>query len=663
MRFPPSLLDEIRARLPVSQIVGRRVKLKRQGREYVGLSPFKQEKTPSFTVNDQKGFYHCFASGEHGDIFTFLMKAEGLAFTEAVERLAQEAGVEMPKSTPQAEAREALADRLRKITEASCVFFQKALAGHDGTEARAYLDRRGLSAQDIERFRLGYAPAGRHQLKEYLAAKGFTRDDMAASGMLIAGDDIPVSYDRFRHRLIFPITDLRGQVIAFGGRALSDDQQPKYLNSPETPLFHKGGVLFNAAVARKGAHEQGGVIVAEGYMDVIALARAGFPNAVAPLGTALTPEQLGLLWRLADEPLLCFDGDSAGLKAAYRAVETAMPHLKPGKSLAFAFLPEGLDPDDLLRQHGAESVAAALEKSKPLVEVLWSKELAAGEWTTPERRAQFEARLDELIQTIGDRTVRQYYGQDIRRRLRDQFAGYASRSDRGFEAKRRANGFPPGRPQPRRQAGGFIGSKRTPLQAFPEARTTALTESALVRSSRAMLPGREVLILRTLLNHPWLLDDYAEDVATIRFEAPALQVLRNSILTVYSNQNPLDKEGLHHQLGKLGCSGHLAQVEHAITHNSDWNTEPGASRDDVLRGWKHRLALHRKSVELKRELELAERAFAIDPSEENFLRLQDLSNQGWSVDGTEAAEEGYGKSQSDSQSDPKDRSSKIINSG
>ena len=243
------------------------------------------------------------------------------------------------------------------MAEASCAFFEEALRGTAGRDARAYLERRGLAQADIDSFRLGYAPQGRHQLKEHLAAKGFAIDDMAASGMLISGDDIPVSYDRFRHRLMFPISDPRGQVIAFGGRALGEDQQPKYLNSPETPLFHKGGVLFNVAAARKAAHDRGGVIVAEGYMDVIALTRAGFPNAVAPLGTALTPEQLQLLWRMADEPLLCFDGDSAGVKAAHRAVETALPLLTPGKSLAFAFLPDGLDPDDLLRQQGAEAVA------------------------------------------------------------------------------------------------------------------------------------------------------------------------------------------------------------------------------------------------------------------------------------------------------------------
>ena len=426
MRFPPSLLDEIRARLPVSHVAGRRVKLKRQGREFAGLSPFKQEKTPSFTVNDQKGFYHCFASGEHGDIFTFLMKTEGLSFPEAVERLAREAGVDMPKPSPQAEAREAQSVTLRKITEASCVYFQKALAGAEGREARGYLERRGLSEADIDTFRLGYAPPGRHQLKEHLAALGFRPEDMAASGMLIAGDDIPVSYDRFRNRLIFPIANLRGEVIAFGGRALGEDQQPKYLNSPETQLFHKGSVLFNAAAARKAAHERGCIIVAEGYMDVIAFARAGLLNAVAPLGTALTPEQLKLLWRMADEPVLCFDGDSAGVKAAHRAVETALPHLAPGKSLAFVFLPEGLDPDDLLREHGAQALEEVLSRARPLVEVLWLKEFGAGEWTTPEQRAQFETRLDGLVQGIADRTVRQYYERDMRQRLRKAFGGYGS---------------------------------------------------------------------------------------------------------------------------------------------------------------------------------------------------------------------------------------------
>jgi DNA primase len=549
----------------------------------------------------------------------------------------------MPKLAPQDEAREALTVTLRRITEDACQFYERMLAGPEGRDARGYLERRGVPAEAIRQFRLGYAPQGRHRLKEHLAAKGYRAEDMAASGMLIAGADIPVSYDRFRHRLMFPIGDLRGDVIAFGGRALDADQQPKYLNSPETPLFHKGGLLYNAASARKAAHISGSVIVAEGYMDVIAFARAGFAGAVAPLGTALTPEQLGILWRMADEPLLCFDGDTAGIKAAHRAVETALPHLKPGKSLAFIFLPQGLDPDDLLREKGPEAVGEALSASRPLVDVLWKKELESGDWSTPERRAQLEARLNELTETIADKTVRQYYAQELRRRLREQFNPYNQQNRRAAAAPQGAGAIP-GRARGRPAAGGFTGPKRSALPAYAiEGATPSLTESPLVRTTSSggadALPRLEILLLLTLINHPWLLDEYIEEAAALHFRSPVIEKLRDGILAAYSHENPLDNEALRHQLKKLGYSGLLTQIEHAITHNSDWNTQPDASKDDVLIGWRHRLALHRKS-ELKRELESAERAFAIDPSEENFLRLQDLSRQVLSTDGTDASADG-----------------------
>ena len=661
MRFPPGILDEIRARLPVSQVVGRRVRLKRHGREYTGLSPFKHEKTPSFTVNDEKGFYHCFATGEHGDIFTFLTKTEGLTFPEAVERLAEEAGVSLPKPTPQAEAREVETVRLRKLMDAACAFFQNSLRSSAGAQARAYLEGRGLSEDDIEAFGLGYAPNGRSALKEHLANKGFTQPDMVAAGLLIAGDDIPVSYDRFRHRLIFPIGDLRGGVIAFGGRALDADQQPKYLNSPETPLFHKGSVLFNAATARQAAHERGAVIVAEGYMDVIALSRGGFANSVAPLGTALTADQLKLLWRMANEPLLCFDGDSAGMKAAHRAVETALPLLQPGRSLAFAFLPDGLDPDDLLRQQGREALANALGETRPLVDVLWAKELQAGEWNTPERRAQLETRLRELTAMIADKTVRLYYEQEMRRRLRDQFT--AASGNPGERRPQNGSGMPEARaPFPlrqqgyaaqqrqgnggqRRTAGGFTGPKRSPFQnALQHTYTQSLADSPLVRAQPAGLPRREVLLIQTMLNHPWLIDDFLEDVAAIQFEASALQMLRDRVLCIYYERNPLDNEGLHNQLERLGLANLLAQVKHAITHNSDWDTQPHTSREDVLTGWRHRLAMHRKAVELKRELESAEKAYSIEQSEENDLRLREIRKLVLDVDSVENGAEGYRRS-------------------
>ncbi len=341
MRYPPSLLDDIRARLPVSQVVSRKVQLKKAGREYKGLSPFKVEKTPSFTVNDTKGFYHCFATGEHGDIFTFVMKTEGLTFPEAIERLAQEAGVPLPKPEARDIEREDARTRLMSLVEASAVFFTDQLAGANGQEARRYLiEKRGLSREAFARYRIGYAPNSRSALKDHLAKLGYSNEEMIALGMLIGGSDIPVSYDRFRHRVMFPIADMKGRVIAFGGRALAADAPAKYLNSPETPLFHKGANLYHAARARQAAYDKGRIIAVEGYMDVVALAEAGFVESVAPLGTALTEDQVKILWRMADEPILCFDGDAAGQKAAFRAIETVMPHLQAGKSVRFAFLPE-----------------------------------------------------------------------------------------------------------------------------------------------------------------------------------------------------------------------------------------------------------------------------------------------------------------------------------
>ena len=362
MRFPPQFLDELRARLPVSEVVGRRVKLKRAGREWKGLSPFNQEKTPSFTVNDQKGFYKDFSSGRHGDIFTFVMETEGLSFPEAVERLAGLAGIAMPKVSPEAEAQEERRRTLHDIVELAAKFFESTLASRAGAVARGYLADRGIEPATQLAFRLGYAPPDRFALKENLGKQGVSVPDMIEAGLLISGDDIPVPFDRFRDRVMFPITDLRGRVVAFGGRALDKDAPAKYLNSPETPLFHKGATLYNGAAARAAAHRGAPVIAVEGYVDVIAMVTAGFEATVAPLGTALTEDQLALLWKMADEPTLCFDGDAAGRRAAYRAVDLALPRLPPGKSVKFAILPEGQDPDDLVRSGGRAAIAEVLDE-------------------------------------------------------------------------------------------------------------------------------------------------------------------------------------------------------------------------------------------------------------------------------------------------------------
>src|SRR6204780_1611934 len=318
MRFTPQFLDELRARLPVSEVVGRRVKLKRAGREWKGLSPFQQEKSPSFTVNDQKGFYHDFSSGKHGDIISFLMETEGFGFTEAVERLASMAGMPLPAATPDAARHEARRKTLYDVMELAAKFFADTLASRNGARARGYLGDRGISPAGQLQFRIGYAPGERFALKEFLGAQGIPVEDMVEAGLLVSGDDIPVPYDRFRDRVMFPIQDLRGRVIAFGGRALEKDAPAKYLNSPETPLFHKGATLYNIAAARVAAHKGAAVIAVEGYVDVIAMVGAGFEASVAPLGTALTADQLGLLWEVGDEPTLCFDGDAAGRRAAYK---------------------------------------------------------------------------------------------------------------------------------------------------------------------------------------------------------------------------------------------------------------------------------------------------------------------------------------------------------
>ncbi len=636
MRFDQSFLDEIRARLPVSQVVSKRVKLKKQGREYIGLSPFKQEKTPSFTVNDQKGFYHCFASGEHGDIFKFLQVTEGLAFPESVERLADEAGLEMPKASSGEEQREKGRDRLREVMEVACLFFESALKDVPGSSARDYLRERGVTAETRDAFRIGYGGRGRHGLKEHLASKGFGAEEMAEAGVIISGEDIAVSYDRFRMRLIFPIRDHRGRVIAFGGRALSANVKAKYVNSPETPLFHKGHVLFNLGGARQAAYEREQIIVVEGYMDVIALTQAGFPNAVAPLGTALTEDQMKLLWRMVPEPVLCFDGDEAGRKAAYRAVDTALPLLEPGKSLKFTFMPGGQDPDDLIREQGAGAFAALIEKSRALAGVLWAREVGGGDFSTPERRAALEDRLAELLKQIKAKRVRRHYGDDIAERLKKLWnkgapdapayqPGRGSRPQR-FDKRGMRGGFPTQRQQPWEYGGASESLKR----------------SALV-SGRSEIATREALIVHTLLNHPWLLEAYPEEIAHLSFKNRRLAGLRDEMLNLMSGDKALDFDAFHTQLNRSESGAVVAQVERAITHKSDWFAEPGASRSDVETGWRQILALHRKSVELGRELEAAQRAFDDEESESAEKRLFDIRKQLSNLDGMEASVEGYGE--------------------
>ena len=417
MKFSDSFLDEIRARLPVSQVVSRRVPLKRAGREWKGLSPFNKEKTPSFTVNDQKAFYHCFSSGKHGDVFTFVMETEGLSFPEAVERLAGEAGVPMPKPDPQYERSNKEQLGLLDALEAAARLFEEALTAREGRDALLYAERRGLTAGTLKEFRIGFAPHAKDVLKATLTRRGFTEAQLLEAGLLVKPDDGRPSYDRFRNRLTIPILDVKSRVIAFGARALDPDAEPKYLNSPETKLFDKGSTVFNFTRARKGAFDKSELVVVEGYMDVIALHQAGFENAVATLGTAFTERQMEQLWVLAPEPIICFDGDKAGEAAAARAIDRMLPVLREGHSFRFAFLPQGSDPDDLVRSQGARAFATCLDEARPLIDVLWLRERAEHPVDTPERRAAFEARLETLLRQIGNARVKDHYRREVKNRL------------------------------------------------------------------------------------------------------------------------------------------------------------------------------------------------------------------------------------------------------
>jgi DNA primase len=423
MRFPDSLLSEIKARIPVSEVVGRRIKLRKQGREWAGLSPFNAEKTPSFFVNDQKAFYHDFSSGKHGDIFTFLMETEGLSFPEAVEQLAAQAGIPLPAPSAEVEQRERGRKSLIEAAEAACRFFEAKLQQAVGAAARAYLARRAIRPPTQAEFRVGFAPDSRDTLKRHLLAEGFEAEALIGAGLLVTPEEGPSRdpYDRFRNRLMFPIQDAKGRVVAFGGRVLAAEAKPKYLNSPQTELFHKGAMLFNAHRAKAAAHTSGKLLVVEGYLDAISVWQAGQPAVVATMGTAFTEDQIASLWRIAAEPTVCFDGDRAGLAAAGRAIDRILPALKTGNSFHFAYLPAGKDPDDLIRAGGLDALEASLTTAKPLFDALWARETETALIATPDQRAVLEKRLLDVTQPIGDSRVQKYYREQIRQNLKSMF--------------------------------------------------------------------------------------------------------------------------------------------------------------------------------------------------------------------------------------------------
>lgn len=431
MSLPPGFLDELRNRVSLADVVGRKVmwdsRKSQQGKgEFWAPCPFHQEKTASFKVDDRKGYYYCFGCQAKGDMITFVRETENVGFMDAVGLLAQEAGMEMPAPDPQARAKADRASQIAEVCEAALQWFRLELQRRPAEAARGYLERRGLSRTAWDRFELGFAPASYTALQEALKAKGIDPELIAAAGLSKMKEG-GRPYDVFRDRIMFPIRDARGRAIAFGGRAMDPDAPAKYLNSPETELFNKSRTLYNHAPARRAAGEAQPLIVAEGYMDVIALVEAGFEATVACLGTALTETHLSMLWKMAEEPVLALDGDKAGIRAAHRSLDLALPHLAPGKSLRFALLPEGKDPDDLLKSSGGKAAMTALvEGAQPLIEVLWARAVESHDLSTPERRASFDADLRQRLRAIQDATIRQHYSEAIRAK-REELFGFGRR--------------------------------------------------------------------------------------------------------------------------------------------------------------------------------------------------------------------------------------------
>lgn len=613
MSLTPQWLDELRSRITLSTLIGRTVKVTRAGREYKACCPFHNEKTPSFTINDEKGFYHCFGCSAHGDAIRWMTDQRGLSFMDAVKELAAEAGMEVPAADPRAAKKAEEQASLRDVTQAAADWFTQQLGSSNGAPAREYLAKRGISEATRKAFGFGLAPESRSALKE--ALKKFPTAMLVEAGMLIAVED-KEPYDRFRGRLMIPIRDARGRVIAFGGRILGDGE-PKYLNSPDTPLFDKGRTLYNLDKASPASRQTNRIIVVEGYMDVIALAEAGIADAVAPLGTALTENQLGMIWRMVPVPVLCFDGDAAGQKAAMRAAMRALPLLRPGFSLAFATLPAGQDPDDLVRARGASGFVDILDEAQPLVERLWAHEVAAGPLATPEERAALKTRLLAHADAIEDADVRHHYREAFRERLDALFA--RKQPERGARQP-----WTPNLPR-----GGFGGGGRRfapdPRLQPPADETRFIGQAGIAAPLIAALIGG-------LLRYPAVIRRHDEELARLSIGDPADAELLDAMLDIAMRQEGLDCEGLLAILEPMKVYNRATTLLRADGMHFSFNRSPkkneAIDHDRAQRELSEFISLVNTQAELKmRRLQADEiaRARLDDQSiaEQNRLRAMD----------------------------------------
>lgn len=600
MKFSQSFIDEVKSRYRLSEVIGKQLPIKRAGREFHALCPFHKEKSPSFTINDEKGFFHCFGCGAHGDVIGFTMDFERLSYPEAVEKLAVGAGMQMPTYSRAEIEREERASSLQQVVEEAAQWFEQQFdQSTEGDLARSYARERGLKPETLQRFRIGYAPADRDALARAMKAKNITEAQLIEAGLLINVEDRN-PYARFRRRLIFPIRDRKSRVIAFGGRVLPGEPNadaPKYLNSPETPLFHKGRTLFNLDLARRVAIESGQLTMCEGYMDVIVLAQAGIEAAVAPLGTAVTPEQLQLCWQLVGEPIMCLDGDSAGARAMARVSDLALPLLVPGKTLKFAQLPAGEDPDSLIRIQGVDAMREVLSRAQPLASVLWDQVMGQ-DANTPEAKAQQEAQLMQRVGQIKHPTVQHYYKQFMRDKLREQQA-------------------------PVQQQGKFTPqkfNKPTGVKAPPAPFMPRDVEGALVQ------PVAKLIAL--VITYPSLLQDGNAEEAwlSIPLPSPALMKLHQCITQAHIEFPYLTVEGLAETL-REECAENLKFIQSALMDLGITRAPDETMRVMMAQRLWPEVMNDIDRLRLKADITEAQQAYETELSEENHRRLIDLKGQ------------------------------------
>ena len=593
MKFSIETLNEIKEKISVSQVVEKTVQLKKRGKEFVGLSPFTKERTPSFTVNDEKQFYHCFSTNKHGDIFTFLVEVGGLSFPEAVEKLADEAGVQLRTFSPAEEEKINKSKKIFEALEISKSFFSSQIFDDNNSLALKYIRERGLDDKIINSYEIGYAPQG-NKLEKFLLSKGVSHEIMTLAGMTIKDEKKKDNfYDRFRNRIIFPIRDIRNRVVGFGGRVINSNDQPKYLNSPETPVFHKGSLLYNFSKIRPNLKNNDNLIVVEGYMDVVSLASKGFQNAVAPLGTAITETQLNILWKDSDSPIICFDGDKAGKQASFRATEIALKLLKPNKTLRFINLPDNLDPDDYIKNFGLESFNKFVDNASPLQSIVWDLCLQESNIDTPEGKAGFESLLRAKLNLIGDKSIKKHYGLLFKEML-DQFF-YTKKTEREI-------------------------SKFNYSEKYSGKYKNSLKIKNSILGSGGQLPSDlEALVISGILIFPELIKKHYEVLESFNIENLRLIDIRDNVLAfVKKDYSELDIDLLKEFVQEKYQTFFEKDLRFA---NIFWQKKEGNNFDEISEAWLEILRDDQHIKSLSYEIDTIKDEIKNEEDEKRFISL------------------------------------------